>query len=145
METFKFNYECSRPWGSFHIIDECDRQRFLSTYFPQHQDKMSGNEVLKFLKVLPNQRLSWQYHKNRGEEWYVVQGPVKAYTSWTDDISNETLLQTGDSISLLSLQRHMLEGLSNEGIVAEIWVHNDFLNPSTEDDIVRLIDNYGRI
>ncbi len=35
-------------------------------------------------------------------------------------------------------------GLDTFGIVAEIWQHTDPTNPSEEDDIVRLQDDFGR-
>jgi hypothetical protein len=37
-----------------------------------------------------------------------------------------------------------LIGLDDWGIVAEIWQHTDESNPSDEDDIVRLQDDYSR-
>ena len=41
-------------------------------------------------------------------------------------------------------ERHRLIGLEGWGIVAEIWQHTDPENPSDEDDIVRLQDDFGR-
>ena len=41
-------------------------------------------------------------------------------------------------------QRHRLIGLDGWGIVAEIWRHTDAENPSDEDDIVRVQDDFGR-
>lgn len=41
-------------------------------------------------------------------------------------------------------ERHRLVGLDNWGVVAEIWQHTDPNEPSKEEDIVRLSDNYGR-
>jgi mannose-6-phosphate isomerase len=42
-------------------------------------------------------------------------------------------------------ERHRLIGLDSWRIVAEIWQHTDLENPSDEDDIVRLQDDFGRL
>jgi len=54
------------------------------------------------------------------------------------------LLEPGDSVELKQGERHRLIGLDQWGIVAEIWRHTDIENPSDEDDIVRLQDDFGR-
>ena len=48
----------------------------------------------------------------------------------------EIILQQGE--------RHRLVGLSDYAVIAEIWQHTDATNPSDEDDIVRLQDDFGR-
>ena len=50
----------------------------------------------------------------------------------------------GDIIQLKQGERHRLIGLNGWGIVAEIWRHTDAENPSDEDDIVRVQDDFGR-
>ncbi len=50
----------------------------------------------------------------------------------------------GDIIEIQKGERHRLIGLSDFGIVAEIWIHTDSVNPSDENDIVRLQDDYAR-
>ena len=50
----------------------------------------------------------------------------------------------GNFIQLDKGERHRLIGLDSWGIVAEIWQHTDPENPSDEDDIVRLQDDFGR-
>jgi mannose-6-phosphate isomerase len=37
-----------------------------------------------------------------------------------------------------------LLGTKGWGIIAEIWRHTDAANPSDEDDIVRVQDDFGR-
>jgi hypothetical protein len=37
-----------------------------------------------------------------------------------------------------------LIGLDQQALVAEIWQHTDPKNPSNEEDIVRLQDDFGR-
>jgi hypothetical protein len=41
-------------------------------------------------------------------------------------------------------ERHRLIGLDGWGIVAEIWQHTNAQQPSDEDDIVRVQDDFGR-
>ncbi|MEZ4983027.1 MAG: hypothetical protein R2769_15875 [Saprospiraceae bacterium] len=50
----------------------------------------------------------------------------------------------GESITLSTGERHRLIGLENYGVVAEIWQHTDPFNPSNEEDIIRLQDDFGR-
>ena len=50
----------------------------------------------------------------------------------------------GDVITFDIQERHRLIGLDNIGVVAEIWQHIDIDNPSDENDIVRLQDDYKR-
>jgi quercetin dioxygenase-like cupin family protein len=54
------------------------------------------------------------------------------------------ILKEGDTITFKIEERHRLVGLSNFGVVAEIWIHTDLNNPSDEQDIVRLQDDYSR-
>ena len=53
-------------------------------------------------------------------------------------------MQKGDTIRLKQGERHRLIGVDNWGIIAEIWQHTDAVNPSNEDDIVRVQDDFGR-
>ncbi len=51
----------------------------------------------------------------------------------------------GEIIKLKVGERHRLVGLPGGwGAVAEIWQHTDPDNPSNEEDIVRLKDDYNR-
>ena len=62
-----------------------------------------------------------------------------------DDNQNEMeILNEGDTIKFQTEERHRLVGLSNFGVVAEIWIHTDSNNLSDEEDIVRLEDDYSR-
>ena len=65
-------------------------------------------------------------------------------TSDTDVETLRHILEPGDIIRLRQGERHRLMGLDNWGIVSEIWQHTDEKNPSDENDIVRLQDDFGR-
>lgn len=53
-------------------------------------------------------------------------------------------LSPGTFIQMDKGKRHRLIGLDSCGIIAEIWQHTDPDNPSNEEDIVRLQDDFGR-
>lgn len=137
----------SRPWGGFFVIDETQAQAFANTYFdsiPVDQLRISGKLSPKILLVAPKKRLSWQYHHRRAEIWKVVQGTVGVVTSDTDEEGEVKVLNPGDQITLRQGERHRLVGLDGWGVLAEIWQHTDADNPSNEEDIVRVQDDFGR-
>lgn len=137
----------NRPWGGFYVIDEENASKFVQKYFPDENiDKLKITEKIspKILLVAPNTRLSWQYHYRRAEIWKCIEGPVEVSTSDNDEQTKKHLLQNGEIIRLKQGERHRLIGLDNWGIIAEIWQHIDVENPSDEDDIVRVQDDFGR-
>ena len=137
----------TRPWGGFLVLDEDQAQQFANVYFnglPVENLRISGRLSPKVLLVAPHQRLSWQYHHRRAEIWQVVQGPVGVATSDTDEQGEVKSYQVGERIILRQGERHRLVGLKDWGVLAEIWQHTDAENPSDEDDIVRVQDDFGR-
>ena len=137
----------NRPWGGFFVIDEDQAQQFADRYFDGLSvDKLriSGKLSPKVLLVAPQQRLSWQYHHRRAEMWQVVRGPVGVATSDTDEQGEVKSYQVGERIVLKQGERHRLVGLQDWGVLAEIWQHTDANQPSDEDDIVRVQDDFGR-
>lgn len=134
----------TRPWGGFFVIDESQAEKFINTFFTGRNIDNKNRISPKILLVAPHQKLSWQYHFRRSELWKVVDSRVGVIKSDTD---NETPLieyGSGETISILQGERHRLIGLSDWGIVAEIWIHTDPYKPSNEEDIVRLQDDFGR-
>ncbi|PTX18850.1 mannose-6-phosphate isomerase type 2 [Pontibacter mucosus] len=137
----------TRPWGGFFVIDESQAQRFADTYFngiSVDDLKISGKLSPKILVVAPEKRLSWQYHHRRAEIWRVVKGTVGVVTSDTDEEGAQKVLNPGDQIKLQQGERHRLVGLQDWGVLAEIWQHTDAAQPSDEEDIVRVQDDFGR-
>jgi mannose-6-phosphate isomerase len=137
-----------RPWGGFFVIDENDAEKFIETYFPhltKQQLSIGGKLSPKILVVAPNKRLSWQYHHRRAEIWKLIGGKAKVALSDNDEETEIVELNVGDIVQLSQGKRHRLIGDENNwGIVAEIWQHTNEENPSDEDDIVRLQDDFGR-
>jgi len=137
----------NRPWGGFLVIDESQAKKFADHFFPEEDfDQLKISEKLspKILLVAPGKRLSWQYHFRRAEIWRCIDGRVEVATSLSDEEKQKHLLQKGDKIKLSQGERHRLIGLDDWGVVAEIWQHTDAENPSDEEDIVRLQDDFGR-
>jgi mannose-6-phosphate isomerase len=138
----------TRPWGGYACIDPGQLSQFIETYFSGLNEGASANSSHelspKILFVLPGKRLSWQYHHRRSEIWRVLQGPVGIVRSDTDTEGPLVEYQTGNVIEFNAGERHRLVGLNEMGIVAELWQHLDPNNPSDEEDIVRLQDDFGR-
>jgi mannose-6-phosphate isomerase len=137
----------NRPWGGFFVIDENDAENFIQSFFP-HLTKveltLAGKLSPKILVVAPHKRLSWQYHHRRAEIWKLIGGEAAVMMSDTDEENEIINLNKGDIIELKQGERHRLIGTENWGIIAEIWRHTDANNPSDEDDIVRVQDDFGR-
>lgn len=137
----------SRPWGGFFVLNEEQAPEFIKTYFPHLSinDFAPGQKLSpKILVVAPHKRLSWQYHFRRAEIWKVVGGIAGVVTSETDEQNDVQTLALGTIINLKQGERHRLIGLDQWGIIAEIWQHTDPENPSDENDIVRVQDDFGR-
>ena len=136
-----------RPWGGFLVINESLSQEFANQFFDGidiENLKIGGKLSPKILVVKPNSKLSWQYHHRRAEIWRVYKGEVGVSRSFDDNQKPLKKLITGDQIKLKKGERHRLIGLTDYAVLAEIWQHTDPNNPSDENDIVRLNDDYGR-
>ena len=141
------SYDDNRPWGGFFVIDENQAQQFANHYFEGldvSSLKISGKLSPKILLVAPHQRLSWQYHHRRAEIWRLIDGEAGVIRSQDDIQGQLEILKKADTITLQQQERHRLIGLEDWGVVAEIWQHTDAENPSDENDIVRVQDDFGR-
>jgi mannose-6-phosphate isomerase len=141
------SHDFNRPWGGFFVLDELQADDFIGLFFP-HLNKgdlmITDRLSPKILVVAPNSRLSWQYHNRRAEVWKVIGGQAGVITSDTDEPTEPKHLAAHDVITLRQGERHRLIGLDQYGIVAEIWQHTDAAQPSDEDDIIRVQDDFGR-
>ena len=150
LKSLKLNIidiDTERPWGGFFVISEDNAQDFSNIYFNglnTEELKISWKLSPKILIIAPNKRLSWQYHHRRSEIWKVVKGEIKVVTSHDDIERKERILKEGDEIRLSRSERHRIIGLEDYAVVAEIWIHTDKDNPSDENDIVRVQDDFNR-
>ena len=150
ISIFGFTFESKdfeRPWGGFLVIEEHQAQAFSNQFFnglDVDTLKISGQLSPKILIVQSQARLSWQYHHRRAEIWRVYKGSVGIIRSDDDTQGAMEIYNEGDQITLKQGERHRLIGLEQQGIVAEIWQHTDPNQPSDEEDIVRVQDDFGR-
>jgi mannose-6-phosphate isomerase-like protein (cupin superfamily) len=141
------SYDDKRPWGGFFVIAEDQAQQFANHYFEGldvSSLKISGKLSPKILLVAPQQRLSWQYHHRRAEIWRLIDGAAGVIRSQDDTQGQLEVLKKGNTITLQQGERHRLVGLTEWGVIAEIWQHTDIENPSDENDIIRVQDDFGR-
>ena len=150
IESFGFtivSHDFERPWGGFLVIDENQAQEFSNKFFKGidvNTLKIGGKLSPKILVVKPAARLSWQYHNRRAEIWQVYKGSAGIIRSNTDAENEMKVYNKGDQIILQQGERHRLIGLDDYSVIAEIWQHTDKNNPSDEDDIIRVQDDFGR-
>src|SRR5437667_12061679 len=104
-------YSETRPWGSFHILDE------------------GPGFKVKRIVVNPSGRLSLQSHKHRGEHWTVVTGV--ATVTVDEQVADLTRSQ---SIDIPKGAKHRLENLGTTPVEIIEVQFGDYLG---EDDIIR--------
>ena len=107
-----------RPWGKYFVLQD------------------EPNFKLKRIEVLPNQRLSYQYHHHRQEFWTIVEGEAVVVLD-----GEENFLLYGQSIFIPQGAKHRIENRSDKVLVfVEVQTGTYF----GEDDIVRIEDDYER-
>tara|TARA_R110000803_G_scaffold16458_4_gene45046 strand:+ start:283 stop:750 length:468 start_codon:yes stop_codon:yes gene_type:complete len=107
-----------RPWGAYEVLHDTSEAK------------------VKVIEVEPGQRLSYQYHNKRSEEWTVIYGTL---TVVLDDMEYE--LTYGDSINIPSGSKHRAWNKTDKPVrFVEVQTGTYF----GEDDIVRLEDDYMR-
>jgi len=139
--------DIKRPWGGFFVIDENQIPEFKKKFFNQlvlKDEQLKRKLSPKLLLVAPYKRLSWQYHIRRAEVWKLILGSAGIVRSDSDEQGAVSELKIGEMIHLKQGERHRLVGGDSWGIVAEIWMHTDRENPSNEDDIIRVEDDFSR-
>jgi mannose-6-phosphate isomerase len=108
------------PWGSWTVLDD------------------KTNFKVKKIVIKPGQRLSYQKHLKRQENWFIVQG--EAEVTLNDD---KKKLSEGDFIYIPFEAKHRIANISDSKdlIFIEIQRGSYF----GEDDIERFDDDYGRL
>jgi mannose-1-phosphate guanylyltransferase / mannose-6-phosphate isomerase len=108
-----------RPWGTYTTLKE-----------------ETGYKV-KRITVSPGQSLSLQYHHKRAEHWMVVQGVALVQIG-----DKEFRTVPGEYRYIPLQQKHRLTNIGTDEMVLIEVQCGDYLG---EDDIVRLVDTYGRV
>lgn len=140
--------DVSRPWGFYFYFDPSQTKKFIEGFFDGVElTGINSNLPLqpKVLVFEPGKQNSWQYHHRRAEIWRVITNLMRAVTSDNDEPAPEKIMKFGDVINFSQGSRHR-GGATKYGwsAVAEIWQHADPNNPSDEQDIIRLADDFGR-
>jgi mannose-1-phosphate guanylyltransferase len=118
-EAYKLHTTVHRPWGTYTTLVEADGFK------------------IKRIMVKPGQALSLQFHHKRAEHWVVVRGTA---TVQVGDTEYET--HAGQSRYVPQGAKHRLANRTDEMVeIIEVQC-GSYLG---EDDIVRLVDNYGRV
>lgn len=111
--------EVYRPWGKYDSIDKGDRYQ------------------VKRITVKPGAKLSLQMHHHRAEHWVVVSGTAKVTNA-----DKSYLVTENESTFIPVGQVHSLE---NPGVIPLEMIEVQSGSYLGEDDIVRLLDAYGRV
>ncbi len=139
-----------KPWGAYIRFSNDEADLFVEEFFPEitlSEAKLGNDDAElspKILVVSPSQRLSWQYHNLRAERWaFLTDGLYDK--SLTDQEEGVQSVCAGETVQFAAQERHRLIGRAAAyTLVTEIWQHTDSQNLSSEDDIVRLADDYSR-
>ena len=115
-----------------HILDKDKVGKPWGSYVDYYRN---SRVVFKKIVVLPNEKLSYQFHLYRHEFWYVVSGHGEL-TLQGDKIK----MGPGDYVFIEKEEEHMIECVSDE----ELIIYEMQIGRPSEDDIVRLEDKYGR-
>ncbi len=108
----------SRPWGYCEVLDEGE------------------GWLLKKLVIHPGQSISLQYHLHRQEHWMFVQG--SGYL-----ISGDARGNFGIG-AIHTVEKEMTHRIVNNGEIDVVVIELQTGSILSEDDIVRLEDQYGR-
>lgn len=108
-----------RPWGFYEVLIDLP------------------NYKVKRITINPGNRLSYQYHEKRQEQWTVVLGTL---TIILDD--KKVFRKVGGSIKIPLGARHRAWNETSENVqFIEVQTGKYF----GEDDIVRIEDDYNRV
>jgi mannose-6-phosphate isomerase-like protein (cupin superfamily) len=109
----------NRPWGTFEVLLETEYTK------------------VKKISVLPNQRLSLQYHDYRSEVWTIVKG-IGEFT----DGENVRSVCAGNILEIQQGDKHRITA-GDDGVTF-IEVQLSSMGILDEEDIIRLEDDYNR-
>lgn len=107
-----------KPWG----------------YYIEHL--RGKNCVMKTIVIFPGQRLSTQKHFYRNEFWFVQEGSGILYLENTS-----RKCSAGQTVSIFSETIHGFYNNSDKEVVIQEMQYGELCD---ENDIVRLVDIYGR-
>lgn len=111
-----------RKWGSFRVVEDFDRdERHIR---------------IKNLVINPGKNISYQYHNERGETWYLLQGSGEVILD-----GKIQKVKEGDIINIPVKQKHTIRADKQIEFV-EVQYGTKKIR---EDDIVRLAIEWDEI
>lgn len=112
---------CWKNWGYYKVLD----------YYKNEDREIK----IKILNIESKKNLSYQYHKFRNEEWFVISGSGIAI------LENKILkISSGDKLSILKNQLHSVRA-KNDLCILEV----QYGKSTDENDIVRIEKNWDKI
>jgi mannose-1-phosphate guanylyltransferase len=120
-DEVKFHTKVFRPWGWYINVEGSDTNGFK----------------VKRIGVYPGKRLSLQSHNKRSEHWVIVRG--KARVQVGQDFLN---LEPNQHVYIPKETLHRMENLGDEMVEFVETQIGEYLG---EDDIVRYLDDFGRV
>jgi mannose-6-phosphate isomerase-like protein (cupin superfamily) len=108
----------TRPWG---------------TYFNIHE---SPKYLVKEITINPGARISLQFHYSRSEHWVCISG-----IACVEVMDKQRWVRPGESIFIPQGVKHRL---TNPGVIPLVIVEVQMGELLSEDDIVRIDDDYNR-
>ncbi|MBF0121787.1 MAG: phosphomannose isomerase type II C-terminal cupin domain [Candidatus Omnitrophica bacterium] len=115
------------------IINEKPKQRPWGTY---HKIFQESGVWVKRVEVRPGERLSLQKHKHRSEKWIIVSGEGIVV------VNNLTVTVAAGSV--VDIPVHVIHRMANIGKEPLVFIEVACGNKLTEEDIIRLQDDYLR-
>jgi mannose-6-phosphate isomerase len=147
-QNFKItNLDVLKPWGFYFYFDPDQTDQFIEVFYKSMKlDGIDASLPLqpKVLVFQPQVLISWQYHHRRAEIWRCITNKCRVVMSEADEQPQPEIIKFGEVVNFTHGLRHRGGGTEEWGAVAEIWQHVDPAQPSDEDDIVRLQDDFGR-
>lgn len=107
-----------RPWGAYEVLHDTSEAK------------------VKIIEVDPRNRMSYQYHNKRREQWIVIYGELTVVLN-----EEEINVNAGESIHIPLGAKHRAWNKTDKPVrFIEVQTGTYF----GEDDIVRLEDDYKR-
>jgi mannose-6-phosphate isomerase-like protein (cupin superfamily) len=107
-----------RPWGTYFNIRE------------------TPNYIIKEITLKPAARISKQYHHHRSEHWVCTSG-----IACVEIADHKRWVRPGESVFI---PQGVMHRLSNPGVIPLTIVEVQMGDLLSEDDIVRIDDDYNR-
>ncbi len=120
------HYKEDRPWGSYEILSQftVNEPGFLDV-------------CVKKLIIKPDQRVSYQSHKQRNEHWFFVQGQGTVILN-----DKEIPVKAGSFVDIKIGDKHRVINTSKDQDLIFIESQTGHYD---EEDIERFEDDYGRV